>query len=80
MKMNYYETRKYLMDGIETIIEDLINDYDISDIKGDIQIATNYVIDFDGDNIVWKEKPNCKELRQAYNGIKELWDYKNGQE
>lgn len=80
MKMNYYETRKYLIDGIETTIEGLIHDWDIADIKGDIQTATNYVIDFDGENIVWKDKPSYKELWQAYNGINELWDYKNGRE
>lgn len=72
--------RLFLCAEIDSSLDALMGAYDIDDIKGDIQTATNYVIDFDGENIVWKENPTIEELEQAYNGIKELWDYKNGRE
>lgn len=66
----------WLYDAIETKIQDLINDWDtVADVKADIKTHTNYFIDFDGDIIVWKEKPTEEELEQAKKDLEELEKY-----
>lgn len=66
----------WLYDAIETKIQDLINDWDtVANVKEDIKTYTNYLIDFDGDNIVWKEKPTIEELEQAKKDLEELEKY-----
>lgn len=66
----------WLYDAIETKIQDLINDWDtVADVKADIKTYTNYLIDFDGDKIVWKEKPTIEELEQAKQDLEELEKY-----
>lgn len=66
----------WLYDKIETKIQDLINNWDtVADVKSDIKTYTNYFIDFDGDIIVWKEKPTIEELEQAFSGLKELEEF-----
>lgn len=66
----------WLYDAIETKIKDLINDWDtVANVKSDITTYTNYLIDFDGDNIVWKENPTIEELEQAKKDLEELEKY-----
>lgn len=66
----------WLYDAIETKIQDLINDWDtFADVKSDIKTYTNYLIDLDGDNIVWKENPTIEELEQAKKDLEELEKY-----
>lgn len=66
----------WLYDAIETKIQDLINDWDtVADVKADIKINTNYIIDFDGENIVWKDNLTLEELELAFSGLKELEEF-----
>lgn len=66
----------WLYDKIETKIQDLINNWDtMANVKADIKINTNYIIDFDGDNIVWKDNLKLEALELAFSGLKELEEF-----
>lgn len=61
----------WLYDAIETKIKNLINKWGANaDVKDDISTYTYNLIDFDGDNIVWKEDPTIEELEKTK---KVLW-------
>lgn len=68
--------RLFLCAEISTSLDALMDAYDIDDIKGDIQTATNYVIDFDREDIVWKEETTISELEKANKNLKVLLAYK----
>ena len=68
--------RLFLCAEISTSLDALMDAYDIDDIKGDIQTATNYVIDFDREDIVWKEETTIAELEKANKNLKVLLAYK----
>ena len=68
--------RLFLCAEISTSLDALMDTYDIEDIKGDIQTATNYVIDFDREDIVWKEETTISDLKKANKNLKVLLAYK----
>lgn len=68
--------RLFLCAEISTSLDALMDAYDIDDIKGDIQTATNYVIDFDREDIVWKEEATISDLKKANKNLKVLLAYK----
>lgn len=68
--------RLFLCAEISTSLDALMDAYDIDDIKGDIQTATNYVIDFDREDIVWKEETTIADLKKANKNLKVLLAYK----
>jgi len=53
--------------------------YQIFDKKGNLQHETNYYLGLkNGDEIIWEEKGEIKELIKYLNGKKTYWKYKDG--